>query len=279
MSSKLTMNINEASKLCGLSPSVLRIWELRYGWPNPKRKPNGYRAYTSHQVQELKRMGELVKAGVPISSLIVEALPRWPATHAHTAGPVRLPITRGFSSSLRGSAVAFHSELVDALETGRGRLVEQVLQGSIWSLHPRDEVQAVLAPAVCGLAELDRLERPLATAATIAELVRERGLQLLRQMRPGPDAAWVVPVDEDGQALAVVVSLLLNQRGQAARYWYGSEAPDEGPVVLAAYHDGFADVAPGLADRVIGRVSALGGADAPGLADLLGQHLPWAVLG
>src|SRR6187399_203758 len=91
MSSKQTMNINEASKLCGLSPSVLRIWELRYGWPNPKRKPNGYRAYTMHQVQELKRMGELVKAGVPVSSLIVEGLPRWPATHAHAAGPVRLP--------------------------------------------------------------------------------------------------------------------------------------------------------------------------------------------
>src|SRR5580692_6884735 len=76
--SQQSLNINEASKACGLSPSVLRIWELRYGWPNPKRKPNGYRAYNQHQIQELKRVADLVKRGTPISTLIIDGLPRWP---------------------------------------------------------------------------------------------------------------------------------------------------------------------------------------------------------
>src|SRR4051812_44623865 len=72
------LNIKDTSKLTGLSPSVLRIWELRYGWPNPKRKSNGYRTYQPHQVDELKRVAGFVKDGVPISRLIVDGLPRWP---------------------------------------------------------------------------------------------------------------------------------------------------------------------------------------------------------
>src|SRR3954469_8037558 len=93
MANKTHLNINEASKLCGLSPSVLRIWELRYGWPAPQRRPNGYRPYSMHQVEELKRMAELVKAGIPVSSLIVEAMPRWPANHPH-GGRKSLAATR-----------------------------------------------------------------------------------------------------------------------------------------------------------------------------------------
>lgn len=88
------LNINEASKACGLSPSVLRIWELRYGWPNPKRKPNGYRAYNQHQIQELKRVADLVKRGTPISALIIDGLPRWPTDQAIKRSPLGLTKSR-----------------------------------------------------------------------------------------------------------------------------------------------------------------------------------------
>ena len=57
------LNINEASQACGLSPSVLRIWELRYGWPNPRRKANGYRSYSPHLVEDLKRIAKLIEEG------------------------------------------------------------------------------------------------------------------------------------------------------------------------------------------------------------------------
>ncbi len=72
-------NIKEASHATGLTPSVLRIWELRYGWPKPKRKANGYRTYQRHQIEDLRRIASLVKAGQSISSLIQEnGLPHWP---------------------------------------------------------------------------------------------------------------------------------------------------------------------------------------------------------
>ena len=268
---KSHVNINEASKMCGLSPSGLRIWELRYGWPAPKRKPNGYRAYSLHQVQELKRMSELVKSGIPVSSLIVESLPRWPAQHAHVAGPMRLP---GVRLALAGGPYrSLQDELLDALETRRGNLVREALQRSIWMMRPREEVRWMLAPGLAGLAELARAERPLTEAAEIRELVRERGLQLLRQQRPAADAVWVVAANDEAHALAVVVALLLNQRGQAARYWYGADVPNEGHLVVV----GEGEVELGhIGERLVGKVPTLGDHEHAGLVSLLtSDHLPW----
>ena len=268
---KSHVNINEASKMCGLSPSVLRIWELRYGWPAPKRKPNGYRAYSLHQVQELKRMSELVKSGIPVSSLIVESLPRWPAKHAHVAGPMRLP---GVRLALAGGPYrSLQDELLDALETRRGNLVREALQRSIWMMRPREEVRWMLAPGLAGLAELARAERPLTEAAEIRELVRERGLQLLRQQRPAADAVWVVAANDEAHALAVVVALLLNQRGQAARYWYGADVPNEGHLVVVG--EGEAELGH-IGERLVGKVPTLGDHEHAGLVSLLtSDHLPW----
>jgi len=268
---KSHVNINEASKMCGLSPSVLRIWELRYGWPAPKRKPNGYRAYSLHQVQELKRMSELVKSGLPVSSLIVESLPRWPAQHSHVAGPMRLPQTR---LALDGGPYrSLQAELLDALETRRGNLVREALQRSIWMMRPREEVRWMLATALVGLAELARADRPLGEASEIHELVRERGLQLLRQQHPSDEALWVVAANEENHALAVVVALLLNQRGHPARYWYGADVPNEGHLLVVG--EGDAELGH-ISERVVGKVPTLGDHEHPGLVDLLtSAQLPW----
>ena len=65
-------NINEASKLTGLSPSVLRIWELRYKWPRPARKANGYRTYTEANIADLKWAASRVADGKLIGELIHE---------------------------------------------------------------------------------------------------------------------------------------------------------------------------------------------------------------
>jgi len=268
---KQHVNINEASKMCGLSPSVLRIWELRYGWPAPKRKPNGYRAYSLHQVQELKRMSELVKSGIPVSSLIVEGLPRWPAQHAHVAGPMRLPQTR--SAIEGGPHRSLQDELLDALETRRGNLAREALQRSIWMMRPRDEVRWMLVPALIGMTELARAERPLTEAPELRELVRERGLQLLRQQRPADDSMWVVAANDDSHALAVVVALLLNHRGHAARYWYGADVPNEGHLLVVG--EGDAELGH-IGERMVGKLPTLGDHEHPGLAELATSgHLPW----
>jgi len=269
------VNINEASKLCGLSPSVLRIWELRYGWPGPKRKPNGYRSYSSHQIDELKRMADLVKSGMPISSLIVDGLPRWPANHVPVAGPKQLPTTRHLPSPGSRQAAGLRDELVEAVETRRGAVIDEILQRCNWVLRPAEEAPAVLAPALVGLAELASHGPPLKEAAAVRSRVKQRGMQLLRQLRAKGEPVWVVPLHEDDQALAVIATILLNQRGQAAQPWLEGEHPENGQLVLAS--DGALPDRHEAGNRVLGRIAGIGDGEVVGLAELLDlEHpLPW----
>ncbi len=47
----------------GLTCETLRIWELRYNFPNPKRNIKGDRNYSAHQVQQLKIIKMLLDNG------------------------------------------------------------------------------------------------------------------------------------------------------------------------------------------------------------------------
>ena len=56
-------DIKETAKLTGISASTLRIWELRYGWPKPDRKANGYRLYKETLIQDLQWVVTMIAAG------------------------------------------------------------------------------------------------------------------------------------------------------------------------------------------------------------------------
>lgn len=274
MATKTHLNINEASKLCGLSPSVLRIWELRYGWPAPQRRPNGYRAYSMHQVEELKRMSELVKVGIPVSSLIVEGMPRWPATHPN-AGRKSLAATRALPKPGDRQVAALQEDLIDALENRQSSRVKEVLQRCVWQVRPLDEVQSFFVPTMVGTAELAHTQRPLAEVEEIRALVLQRCDQLLRPYRKHQDdTLWVFPVSDRDHALATMIALLLNQRGHAAKPWIDNLLPERGPV-LAVSEDGFEGL-PDFRSRLVGRLSPLGEEEATSLLEVVGDtSLPW----
>lgn len=269
-----SMNINEASKACGLSPSVLRIWELRYGWPSPKRKPNGYRAYNQHQVQELKRAAELVKNGTPISALIIDGLPRWPADNTHKriiAGlhkAKQLPKPRGLLEA------KLQDELVENLERRHALHVKELLQRACWSVRPDDEVLTALAPALIGLDELAEVGRPLPEDDQLRGIVLQRSTQLLRRYRTDTPSLWVVPATNPEMALATLAALILNQRGHTAQVWTQSDRPTNAPYLLAGEPE---DSTTTKDDRrLAGRLTSVGGKDIASLIDLLnvGPTLP-----
>jgi len=65
------LTINKAAKLLGISPSVLRIWEMRYNWPKPLRhKGNSYRLYDAAAIDDLQWVVERIATGAVISELI-----------------------------------------------------------------------------------------------------------------------------------------------------------------------------------------------------------------
>jgi len=262
------LNINDASKSCGLSPSVLRIWELRYGWPNPRRRANGYRAYTAHQVTELKRVAQLVKTGTPISQLIVDGLPRFPSDGSVPQPPRGLPRTRGLPRSKDGRIKETQDAVIEALDTRNAPAAQERMQRAVWVLRPADEPAAALVPVLVGITEARINGRPFTEEPALLAAVRTRTQQILRMMKQGNGALPVVAVgDEQSHIAAQLVALILNQRCQLAAY--APAKPASGKWLA---------VGDGDAAGAVGHVSVLGGENQLAIAELLDatRLLPWS---
>ena len=57
------VSISDAARIAGTTPSVLRIWEQRYGWPSPRRSPAGYRRFTPADVEVIRQVVARVQLG------------------------------------------------------------------------------------------------------------------------------------------------------------------------------------------------------------------------
>ncbi|TVR15181.1 MAG: MerR family transcriptional regulator [Planctomycetota bacterium] len=261
------LNINEASKACGLSPSVLRIWELRYGWPNPKRKANGYRSYSPHLVEDLKRMAELVNEGTPIRHLILDGLPQWPRSDS-APEPVQrqLDYTRSLPCSGGPSERDFRDELLRSLETHRSGTILEILQRAAWQLRQKDELDTVLAPAIVGLAELQDIARPLPgnhSRSSIRHAVEGRCRQLLRSM--DTHTYRVLPLHPEDTALAWITCLAL-ARHQCQAVVCQHRQPDPKGTLLVVSDGILSGASLHHAHAIIGSIEA---DDRRGIGDIL----------
>lgn len=59
----LRFNIGAVERDTGLSKDVLRMWERRYGYPQPERDANGERLYPAGQVERLRLIKRLMDQG------------------------------------------------------------------------------------------------------------------------------------------------------------------------------------------------------------------------
>jgi MerR family transcriptional regulator, light-induced transcriptional regulator len=57
------LSIGAVERDTGLSKDVLRVWERRYGFPQPSRDSNGERVYPEQQVEQLRLIRRLMDAG------------------------------------------------------------------------------------------------------------------------------------------------------------------------------------------------------------------------
>ncbi len=57
------LTIGAVSRATGLSPDILRVWQKRYGFPIPQRKPSGHRLYSPTDVRHLRRIAEAITRG------------------------------------------------------------------------------------------------------------------------------------------------------------------------------------------------------------------------
>ena len=85
---ELAMSISAVERDTGLSKDALRMWERRYGFPNPARDANGERIYPVPQVDKLRLIKRLMDRGHRPGKLIAQSLPELTALGAvPQAGP------------------------------------------------------------------------------------------------------------------------------------------------------------------------------------------------
>jgi len=100
------LSIGAVARATGLSADTLRVWQKRYGFPVPRRKPSGHRLYTSADVRRLRRISEALARGhrpgqvVPLDEPLLESLLTG-REFLRVAGPQPPPMLRSLMDLVR----------------------------------------------------------------------------------------------------------------------------------------------------------------------------------
>ncbi len=65
--------ISEVAERTGVAAGTIRMWEQRYGFPNPARTPSGYRVYSADDVDAVRRVVEFRREGISVAAAIERA--------------------------------------------------------------------------------------------------------------------------------------------------------------------------------------------------------------
>jgi DNA-binding transcriptional MerR regulator len=126
-------SIRVASRLTGISPDKLRIWERRYGFPRPARTDSGVRTYSEPEIERLVLVSRAIEAGYRASEAIAKTPEELRAFLAASVRPLTVraaaPLSvDGFLRSLRADEpTALRNELRQAVATlGAKRFVTDI---------------------------------------------------------------------------------------------------------------------------------------------------------
>jgi methylmalonyl-CoA mutase cobalamin-binding subunit len=87
--SGVALNIGAVEREIGLSKDVLRMWERRYGFPDPLRDDNAERLYPPEQVAKLRAIKRLMDTGMRPGKLMRRSLAELNTLADTRAGPRR----------------------------------------------------------------------------------------------------------------------------------------------------------------------------------------------
>src|SRR3712207_1867399 len=62
--------IKEVAERTGIAAGTIRMWEQRYGFPDPDRTASGYRRYSDDDVESLRRVASYRRLGLSIPAAI-----------------------------------------------------------------------------------------------------------------------------------------------------------------------------------------------------------------
>lgn len=65
-----SLTIGQLAEACGIAPATLRMWETRYGFPEPQRLDSGHRRYSEEDVDHVRQVLAQRDAGVRLERAI-----------------------------------------------------------------------------------------------------------------------------------------------------------------------------------------------------------------
>jgi methanogenic corrinoid protein MtbC1 len=210
-------NTAAVARRTGVPAPTFRAWERRYGFPRPRREPNGRRLYSEQDVEAIRWLQEQGASGMAMHRAV--ALLR----HRQEPTPRVLPAAEP------GAFGALQRALLDAFLALDADRAEAIMAEG-FALFPVEDVCArLLAPALVEVGErwhageLTVAEEHFATA-----LVRSRLATLLAAFMPrqGPLAMAACAPGEGHEIGLLMVSLFLARAGCRVRY-LGPDVPIE----------------------------------------------------
>jgi len=125
INSEVGYSIGVASKLTGIRPTTLRIWERRYGLVTPGRSEGKTRVYSEDDVRRLSLIKTLVDAGHQISSVATMTLEQLRGRLETTSGYLVRP---GRSDARPPRAVVLGRLLPEIMKSGEHAAVTQRIE-------------------------------------------------------------------------------------------------------------------------------------------------------
>ena len=139
LSNRPGYSIAAVSKLTGVSCHALRVWERRYGYPEPQRSPSGHRRYNKEQVVVLRKLTKLAQAGHSIGEVIGD----------YQAG--RLEILE--DEAERPGRDSIYSLVVDHLFAGELAEADVLIDLEAERASPIELIERVIEPAMVDIGE------------------------------------------------------------------------------------------------------------------------------
>ncbi len=207
------LRIGELSKRVGVSPELLRAWEVRYGLVAPERTAGGLRLYSEQDEQRVRLMCEQIAAGLS------------------AAEAARVATQREDPTAAAGAAAL--AEIEALLESSLERLDEPLAQEALDRLFRTFSVEGALSrvvlPFMYRLGERWAMaERSVAQEHFASNVIGGRLRTLARGWGEGrgPRAILACPPGERHELGLVCFGLTLREHGWRVTY-LGAETPLE----------------------------------------------------
>lgn len=146
-------SIKTASRMTGLSPHVIRIWEKRYEAVAPERTTTNRRLYSDAEIERLRLLRLATEAGHSIGNIASLPLARLKTLVA------KAELDSGRKTGARhdvSPAQTFHDESLAAVQRLDTRGFEEALQRAVIALGHQGLLRQVVAPLAQTIGELWR---------------------------------------------------------------------------------------------------------------------------